>query len=77
VAEWGAEGRHWAHLGLLLDYGCMLGYGLFFALAGFAIRDTARERGWRLRSAGTGAASMCFADSLFCSERVCRSQGAR
>lgn len=38
MAEWGAEGRRLAHLGLLLDYGYMLSYGLFFALAGFASR---------------------------------------
>jgi hypothetical protein len=47
MVEWGAEGRRLAHLGLLLDYGYMLSYGIFFALAGFAIRDTARARGWR------------------------------
>lgn len=47
MAEWGTEGRHLARLGLLLDYGYMLSYGLLFALAGFAIRDTARARGWR------------------------------
>lgn len=47
MAEWGSEGRRLAHLGLLLDYGYMLSYGLFFALAGFAVRDAARVRGWR------------------------------
>ena len=47
MAEWGAKGRSAAHLSLLLDYGYMLSYGLFFCLAGFAIRDTARTRGWR------------------------------
>jgi hypothetical protein len=47
IAEWGAEGRSAAHLSLLLDYGYMLSYGLFFALAGFAVRDTARARDWR------------------------------
>jgi hypothetical protein len=46
-AEWGAEGRSAAHLSLVLDYGYMLSYGLFFAFAGFAVRDTARARGWR------------------------------
>jgi hypothetical protein len=65
VAEWGGEGRHWAHLGLLLDYGYMLSYGLFFALAGFAIRDTARERGWR-RMATAGIVIPYFALAAAC-----------
>ncbi|HEY5262369.1 MAG TPA: hypothetical protein VIJ33_09665 [Solirubrobacteraceae bacterium] len=47
MAEWGPKGRSTAHLSLLLDYGYMLSYGLFFAFAGFAVRDTARARGWR------------------------------
>lgn len=47
MTEWGAKGRSAAHLSLLLDYGYMLSYGLFFALAGLAVRDTARARGWR------------------------------
>jgi hypothetical protein len=54
MAEWGLKGRSAAHLSLLLDYGYMLSYGLFFALAGFAVRDTARARGWpRLAALGT------------------------
>jgi hypothetical protein len=52
MAEWGAKGRSAAHLSLLLDYGYMLSYGLFFAVAGFAIRDAARARGWRRLAAG-------------------------
>ncbi len=47
IAEWEVKGRSAAHLSLVLDYGYMLSYGLFFALASFAIRDIARERGWR------------------------------
>jgi hypothetical protein len=47
MAEWGAKGRSAAHLSLTLDYGYMLSYGLFFALAGFAVRDMARARDWR------------------------------
>lgn len=47
VAEWGTKGRSVAHLSLLLDYGYMVSYGLFFCLAGLAIRNTARVRGWR------------------------------
>jgi hypothetical protein len=47
VSEWGPKGRSAAHLSLLLDYGYMLSYGVFFALAGFLVRDTARARRWR------------------------------
>jgi hypothetical protein len=54
VSEWGPKGRSAAHLSLVLDYGYMLSYGLFFALAGFAVRDTAQARGWvRLAAVGT------------------------
>ena len=60
IAEWGAKGRSAAHLSLLLDYGYMLSYGLFFSLTGFAIRDTARERGWR-RLAAIGLVVPFFA----------------
>ncbi len=60
VAEWGAKGRSAAHLSLLLDYGYMLSYGLFFALAGFAVRDAARARGWR-RLAAIGGVVPFFA----------------
>lgn len=60
VAEWGAKGRSAAHLSLLLDYGYMLSYGLFFALAGFAVRDTARARGWQ-RLAAIGVVVPFFA----------------
>lgn len=60
MGEWGPEGRSAAHLSLILDYGYMLSYGLFFAIAGFAIRDTARARGWR-RMATVGAVVPFFA----------------
>jgi hypothetical protein len=60
MAEWGAKGRSAAHLSLLLDYGYMLSYGLFFALAGFAVRDTARACGWR-NFAAIGAVVPFFA----------------
>lgn len=60
IAEWGAKGRSAAHLSLLLDYGYMLSYGLFFCLAGFMIRDTARARGWR-RLAAVGVVVPFFA----------------
>ncbi len=60
MAEWGAKGRSAAHLSLLLDYGYMLSYGLFFALAGFAVRDAARAHRWR-RLAAAGAIVPFFA----------------
>ncbi len=60
IAEWGLKGRSAAHLSLVLDYGYMLSYGLFFALAGFAVRDTARVRGWR-RLAAIGVVVPFFA----------------
>lgn len=60
VAEWGPKGRSAAHLSLLLDYGYMLSYGLFFAVAGFAVRDTARARDWR-RLVALGAVVPFFA----------------
>jgi hypothetical protein len=60
IAEWGTKGRSAAHLSLLLDYGYMLSYGLFFCLAGLAIRDTARARGWR-RLAAAGIVVPFFA----------------
>ncbi|HEX5309773.1 MAG TPA: hypothetical protein VFW38_11920 [Solirubrobacteraceae bacterium] len=60
VAEWGPKGRSAAHLSLLLDYGYMLSYGLFFALAGFTVRDTARVHDWR-RLAAIGAVVPFFA----------------
>jgi hypothetical protein len=60
MAEWGSKGRSAARLSLLLDYGYMLSYGLFFALAGFAVRDMARARDWR-RLAAIGAVVPFFA----------------
>jgi hypothetical protein len=64
--EWGANGRSAAHLSLVLDYGYMLSYGLFFTLAGFAIRDIARERGWhRLTVAGAVIPLFALAAATF------------
>lgn len=65
VSEWGPEGRQLARLGLLLDYGYMVSYGLFFALAGVAVRDTARARGWR-RMARAGTVVPYFALGAAC-----------
>jgi hypothetical protein len=44
MAKWGVKGQRAAHLSLVFDYGYMLSCGLFFALAGFAVRDRARAR---------------------------------
>ncbi len=66
MAEWGPKGRNAAHLSLLLDYGYMLSYGLFFVLAGFAVRDTARARGWpRLAALGTVVSFFALAAASF------------
>lgn len=66
IAEWGAKGRSTAHLSLLLDYGYMLSYGLFFCLAGLAIRDTAQARGWRgLAAAGVVVPFFALAAAAF------------
>jgi hypothetical protein len=51
VAEWGTKGRSAAHLWLLLDYGYMLSYGLFFALAGFTVRRYS-PKSWLVTSRG-------------------------
>jgi hypothetical protein len=66
MAEWGAKGRSAAHLSLLLDYGYMLSYGLFFALAGFAVRDAARAHGWtRLAAIGVVVPFFALAAAAF------------
>jgi hypothetical protein len=66
MAEWGAKGRSAAHLSLVLDYGYMLSYGLFFALAGFVVRDTARARGWaRLSAIGVAVPFFALAAAAF------------
>lgn len=66
IAEWGLKGCRAAHLSLILDYGYMVSYGLFFALAGFAVRDTARARGWpRLAALGTVVPFFALAAASF------------
>lgn len=66
MTEWGATGRHWARVSLLVDYGYMISYGTFFALAGFAVRDAARARGWRrLASAGVVVPFFAIAAAVF------------
>lgn len=66
IGEWGAEGRSAAHLSLVIDYGYMISYGLFFTLAGFATRDIAKERGWaRLAVAGNVIPYFALAAATF------------
>jgi hypothetical protein len=52
---WGASGRSAVHLSLLLDYGYMVSY----ALAGFAVRDMARRRGWVWMAASGAIVPYC------------------
>jgi hypothetical protein len=49
----------------VLDFGYMLSYGLFFALAGFAIRDIARARGWRRLAAARVVPFFALAAAAF------------
>jgi hypothetical protein len=66
MAEWGDHGRYLARLSLWIDFGFMLSYGTFFALAGFATRDFARERGYRaLALAGVAAPYCAMAAAVF------------
>ena len=59
LGEWGEEGRDAARLSLWLDYGYLLLYGAFWALAAAAIRDFARRLLWR-RLAAAGSVIVAF-----------------
>jgi hypothetical protein len=59
LAEWGEDGRDAARESLWIDFGFMLAYGTFLALALASIRDLARERGWR-RLAAIGTVVVFF-----------------
>jgi hypothetical protein len=65
MAEWGPTGRHYAHWSLWIDYGFMLSYGSFFALAAVATRDFARANGLR-RLAAVGALAPFAAVAAAC-----------
>jgi len=66
MAEWGDHGSYLARLSLWIDFGFMLSYGTFFALAGFATRDFAKERGYRaLARAGVAAPYCAMAAAVF------------
>lgn len=60
MAEWSAHGRYLARLSLWIDFGFMVSYGTFFALAALATRDFARERDLGALAA-TGIAAPLFA----------------
>jgi hypothetical protein len=59
LAEWGEEGQDAARESLWIDFGFLLAYGTFLTLALAAVRDLARERGWR-RLAAIGAVVVSF-----------------
>lgn len=59
LAEWGDEGQDAARESLWIDFGFLLAYGTFLTLALAAVRDIARQRGWR-RLATIGGAIVSF-----------------
>lgn len=66
VAEWGTDGHDYARWSLWIDFGFMLCYGTFFALAGAATRDFGRANGLRrLAAVGVFAPPAAVAAALF------------
>jgi len=59
LSEWGEDGQDAARESLWIDFGFLLAYGAFLTLALAAVRDLARERGWR-RLAAIGGAAVSF-----------------
>jgi hypothetical protein len=59
LAEWGEDGQDAARESLWIDFGFLLAYGAFLTLALAAVRDLARERGWR-RLAAIGGVVVYF-----------------
>jgi hypothetical protein len=59
LSEWGEDGQDAARESLWIDFGFLLAYGTFLSLALAAVRDLARERGWR-RLAAIGAVVVSF-----------------
>jgi nitrate/nitrite transporter NarK len=59
LSEWGEDGQDAAHESLWIDFGFLLAYGAFLTLALAAVRDLARERGWR-RLAAIGGVVASF-----------------
>lgn len=66
MTEWGEHGQYLARLSLWIDFGFMVTYGAFFALAALATRDYARMRGLRaLAVAGIVMPSFAVLAALF------------
>lgn len=59
LSEWGKDGQDAARESLWIDFGFLIAYGTFLTLALAAIRDLARERGWR-RLAAVGGVVVSF-----------------
>jgi hypothetical protein len=59
LAEWGEDGQDAARESLWIDFSFLLAYGTFLTLLLAAVRDLARERGWR-RLATIGAIAVYF-----------------
>jgi hypothetical protein len=59
LAEWGEDGRDAARESLRIDFGFLFAYGLFLTFALAAVRDWARDRGWR-RLATIGGVVVSF-----------------
>ncbi len=73
LSEWGENGRDAARESLWIDFGFLLAYGTFLTLALAAVRDMARERGWR-RLAAIGGVVVSFgalAAALDALENIC------
>lgn len=65
AAEWGSHGVHLARWSLWIDFGFMVSYGAFLALAALAIRDFARGRDLAaLAAAGLVAPYLAVAAAL-------------
>ncbi len=59
LSEWGEDGRDAARESLWIDFGFLVAYGSFLTLALAAVRDLARDRGWR-RLAAIGGVVFSF-----------------
>jgi hypothetical protein len=59
MGEWGEKGQDAAKESLWIDFGFLLAYGTFLALAAAATRDLARSRDWR-RMARIGVVAVYF-----------------
>lgn len=59
LAEWGEDGQDAARESLWIDFGFLLAYGTFLTLALAAVRDLAKDRGWR-RLAAIGGVVVSF-----------------